>query len=364
MFHPLRVARIERTVGPGGAGDTVALTLAVPPELRPVFRFLPGQHLTIRHITPDGTELRRNYSLCNPAPPPGSAEPGPAELTIGIRRIAEGGFSSYAVTRLTEGDTLEVMPPAGRFTLVPRPGRFAAVTGGSGITPVLSMAASLLAAEPTARFTLLRSDRTAASAMFLTETADLKDRYPGRFQLISALTREDRQAGLAGGRLDAGRLAGLLPRLLPVGEVTGWYLCGPLGLISAARQALAKLDVPGERVHAELFHAEDAPLPPAAPVPGRELARDAEVSATLDGRSGSFPVRDGETLLDAVLRGRPDAPYACKGGVCGTCRARLLSGEVHMDRNYALEPAELDAGYVLACQSHPLTAEVRLDFDA
>ncbi|WP_165986209.1 2Fe-2S iron-sulfur cluster-binding protein [Streptomyces sp. YIM 98790] len=364
MFHPLRVARIESAVDPGDAADAVALTLAVPPELRPAFRFLPGQHLTIRHFTADGTELRRNYSICNPAPRPGPDVPGPAELTIGVRRITEGGFSSYAVTRLTEGETIEVMPPAGRFTLVPRPGRFAAVTGGSGITPVLSMAASLLAAEPTARFTLLRSDRTAASTMFLTETADLKDRYPDRFQLVTALTREEQQAGPATGRLDAGRIAGLLPRLLPVAEVTGWYLCGPIGLITAAREALAKLDVDRERVHTELYHAEDAPLPPAAPAPAQGLARGASVSATLDGRSGTWPVEDDETLLDAVLRGRPDAPYACRGGVCGTCRARLLSGEVHMDRNFALEPEEVDAGYVLACQSHPLTAEVRLDFDA
>ncbi|GAB3119443.1 phenylacetate-CoA oxygenase/reductase subunit PaaK [Streptomyces calidiresistens] len=361
MFHELRVEAVERQ-GP----DAVAVTLAVPEDLRAAFRFLPGQHLTLRHRAEDGTELRRNYSICTPATDPD----GPADLTIGIRRLPGGVFSAHAVERLAVGDTLSVMPPAGRFTLVPKPGRVAAITGGSGITPVLSMASTLLAVEPEARFTLLRSERTAADGMFVEEVAELKDRYPDRFQLVHSLTREDLHAGPASGRLDADRLRTLLPALLPVADVDAWYLCGPPGLIDGARTALGDLEVPRERVRTELYHPDDARDVPTGPVraaaPGGETtgpARGAMLTATLDGRSGGGPVGEGETLLDAVLRGRPDAPYACKGGVCGTCRALLVRGEVRMDRNYALESEELDAGFVLACQSRPLTPEVELDFD-
>jgi ring-1,2-phenylacetyl-CoA epoxidase subunit PaaE len=348
MFHPLTVARVRPAAE--DAEDAVAVTLAVPRALRDAFRHLPGQHLTVRH-----GGLRRTYSICTPA---GGAA---AELTIGVRHLPGGAFSTYATRELAAGDTVEVLPPTGRFTLRPRPGHFAAVTGGSGITPVLSMAATLLAAEPAARFTLLRSDRSAAGAMFLDELAALKDRHPGRCQLLYALTREESAAGLAAGRLDAARLRGLLPGLLPVGEVAGWYLCGPPGLTDAARAALRALGVPRARVHAELFHAGAADPGPAAPGPGTGPAATATV--TLDGRRATWPVAAGETLLAAVLRHRPDAPYACRGGVCGTCRARLTAGRVRMDRAYALQEPERAAGYVLACRSHPLTGHVELDFD-
>ncbi len=257
------------------------------------------------------------------------------------------------------GDELEVMTPAGRFTLDPAPGLYAAVVGGSGITPVLSIVSTLLAREPRARFCLLRSDRTSASTMFLEEVADLKDRYPDRFQLVTALSREEQQAGLPSGRLDEERLTALLPSLLPVERVDGWFLCGPLGLVQGAERALRGLGVPRGRIHEEIFHVDGGT---AAAAPSTAPAHST-VTARLDGRGGTWPVREGESLLDAVLRNRPDAPYACKGGVCGTCRAFLVSGEVRMDRNYALESEETEAGYVLACQSHPVTEKVELDFD-
>jgi ring-1,2-phenylacetyl-CoA epoxidase subunit PaaE len=356
IFHQLTVTRIERLTE-----DAVAVTLDVPDALRAAFRYVPGQHLTFRHRPGDGGELRRNYSICSPATEPD----GPSTLTVGVRGIEGGEFSAHVLNKLAAGDTLEVLPPTGRFTLPPAPGHHAAITGGSGITPVLAMAATVLATEPDARFTLLRCDRSAASTMFLDEAADLKDRYPGRLQLVHAFSREQLQAGLATGRQDADRLTALLPALLgaDLPAVRGWYLCGPLGLIDAARAALRGLGVDRAAVHTELFHAEDAPAPGA----GRSaasVARGAALTARLDGRAGTWPVGDGETLLEAVLRNRADAPYACKGGVCGTCRARLVSGEVQMDRNFALEPEEVEAGYVLACQSHPLTSQVELDFDA
>ncbi|MFI9150892.1 1,2-phenylacetyl-CoA epoxidase subunit PaaE [Streptomyces sp. NPDC053367] len=350
-FHTLRVAAVDRLTD-----DSVALTFAVPPELREAYRYTPGQHLALRRLV-DGVEVRRTYSICAPAPVPG--DDGPRTLRVGVRLVDGGAFSTYALKEVNLGDELEVMTPAGRFTLDPAPGLYAAVVGGSGITPVLSIVSTLLAREPEARFCLIRSDRTAASTMFLEEVADLKDRYPERLQLVTVLSREEQQAGLPSGRLDEERLTGLLPALLKVDEVAGWFLCGPYGLVQGAERALRGLGVPRTRIHEEIFHVDSE----GAPRPQGSTPAHSTVTARLDGRGGTWPVQDGESLLDTVLRNRPDAPYACKGGVCGTCRAFLVSGEVRMDRNFALEPEETEAGYVLACQSHPATEKVELDFD-
>ncbi len=366
-FHPLRVAAVDRLTD-----DAVALTFDVPPELRGLYGYAPGQHIAVRRPRTQGgassasTEVRRTYSLCAPA-----AE-APATLRVGIRGVEGGDFSTYALKELAPGDSVDVLPPTGRFVLEPRHGHFAAVVGGSGITPVLSIAATLLSREPGARFCLIRSDRSTASTMFLEEVADLKDRFPDRFQLVTALSREEQQSGLPTGRLDEERLSMLLPSLLPVSDIDGWYLCGPLGLVEGASRALRGLQVPRGRIHQEIFHVTEAPSGDAATAvasAGRKAAssgasaRTAAVTATLDGRSGCWPMDDGESVLETVLRNRADAPFACKGGVCGTCRVRLVSGEVRMERNYALEPDELDAGYVLACQSHPVTDAVEVDFD-
>ncbi|WP_428953534.1 1,2-phenylacetyl-CoA epoxidase subunit PaaE [Streptomyces sp. cg35] len=350
-FHRLRVTAVDRLTD-----DSVALTFAVPAPLREAYRHAPGQHLALRR-TADGTEIRRTYSICSAAP----ADEAPRTLRVGVRLVDGGAFSTYAHKEIAVGDELEVMTPAGRFTLDPAPGHYAAVVGGSGITPVLSIVTSLLERTPEARFCLIRSDRTTASTMFLEEVADLKDRYADRFQLVTVLSREEQQAGLASGRLDQERLAALLPALLPVDAVAGWFLCGPYGLVQGAERALRGLGVRRERIHEEIFHVDDGPAPDrtaAAAAPTHST-----VTAQLDGRSGTWPVGDGESLLETVLRNRPDAPYACKGGVCGTCRAFLVSGSVRMDRNFALEPEETEAGYVLACQSHPSTEKVELDFD-
>ncbi|MGV9250756.1 2Fe-2S iron-sulfur cluster-binding protein [Streptomyces sp. NPDC003697] len=350
-FHPLPVTAVDRLTD-----DSVALTLAVPPGLREEYRHAPGQHLTLRRVA-DGVEIRRTYSICSPAPAPGGD--GPRTLRVGVRLVDGGAFSTYALKEIDVGDELEVMTPAGRFTLEPAPGLYAAVVGGSGITPVLSIASTLLAREPAARFCLIRSDRTTASTMFLEEVADLKDRHPERLQVVTVLSREEQQAGLPSGRLDQARLTELLPALLPVAEVAGWFLCGPYGLVGQAERALRGLGVTKPRIHQEIFHVDGGTaLAPASTAPANST-----VTVRLDGRGGTWPVQDGETLLETVLRNRPDAPYACKGGVCGTCRAFLVSGEVRMDRNFALEPEETEAGYVLACQSHPRTESVELDFD-
>ncbi|WP_327268961.1 FAD-binding oxidoreductase [Streptomyces sp. NBC_01218] len=364
MFHPLRVAAVERITD-----DAVAVTFDVPAALRETFRHVPGQHLNVRYRV-DGEEIRRSYSLCSPA----VAAPDPPVLRVGIRLVDGGAFSTYALKELAVGDRVEAMAPTGRFTLEPRPGLFAAVVGGSGITPVLSIASTLLAREPLARFCLVRGDRTVASTMFLDEVADLKDRYPDRFHLVTALSREEQAAGLPTGRLDQERLTALLPALLPVADVAGWFLCGPFGLVRGAQRALRALEVDRTRIHQEIFHVAETPDPAAARTAKALDAAaggaavitapaEATLTATLHGRSGSWPVENGDSLLETVLRRRDDAPYACKGGVCGTCRALLVRGEVRMERNYALEPEETEAGFVLACQSHPLTPEVAIDFD-
>lgn len=350
-FHTLPVTAVDRMTD-----DSVALTFTVPPELRAEYRHAPGQHLALRRRV-DGTEIRRTYSICSPAPAPGTD--GPRTLRVGVRLVEGGAFSTYALKEINVGDEVEVMTPAGRFTLEPAPGQHAAIVGGSGITPVLSIVTTLLAREPEARFCLIRSDRTSASTMFLEEVADLKDRFPERFQLVTVLSREEQQAGLPPGRLDRERLTGLLPALLPVDRVVGWFLCGPFGLVQGAERALRGLGVPRDRIHEEIFHMDAG----AAPTPPSSAPAHSAVTVRLDGRGGTWPVRDGESLLDTVLRNRPDAPYACKGGVCGTCRAFLVAGEVRMDRNFALEREETEAGYVLACQSHPAAERVELDFD-
>lgn len=363
-FHRLRVTDVERITD-----DAVALTFAVPAELREAYRFTAGQHVTLRRFMAD-VEIRRTYSLCDRAP----RDEGPARLRVGVRLVEGGEFSTYAIKELVAGHEVDVMTPAGRFGLgtLSAPGtggHFAAVVGGSGITPVLSIAATLLAERPASRFCLVRGDRTAASTMFLDEVADLKDRYPDRFQLVQVLSREEQQAGLPSGRLDQERLAGLLPALLPTARIDAWFLCGPYGLVSGAERALHGLGVERTRIHQEIFHVDDGTTAVEGTAVGGARTADAGalravVHATLDGRSGNWPSRDGESLLETVLRNRADAPYACKGGVCGTCRARLVDGEIRMDRNFALEPEELDAGYVLACQSHPVSEKVELDFDA
>ncbi|MFF3328519.1 2Fe-2S iron-sulfur cluster-binding protein [Streptomyces sp. NPDC002888] len=349
-FHPLPVAAVDRLTD-----DSVALTLTVPPELREEYRHAAGQHLALRRVV-DGREIRRTYSICSPAPAPDGD--GPSTLRVGVRLVEAGSFSTYALKEINVGDELEVMTPAGRFTLDPAPGVYAAIVGGSGITPVLSIVSTLLAREAGTRFCLIRSDRTSASTMFLEEVADLKDRYPDRLQLVTVLSREEQQAGLPSGRLDRERLSGLLPALLPVERVAGWFLCGPFGLVQGAERALRDMGVPRARIHEEIFHVDSV-----APTPSAAAPAHSTVTARLDGRGGTWPVQDGESLLETVLRNRPDAPYACKGGVCGTCRAFLVAGEVRMDRNFALEREETEAGYVLACQSHPVTEKVELDFD-
>jgi ring-1,2-phenylacetyl-CoA epoxidase subunit PaaE len=353
-FHTLRVSAVDRLTD-----DAVAITFDVPPQLRGEYAFTHGQHVTIRWPAGDDSG-RRNYSICS------SAVTG--SLRIAVRRLPGGAFSSYATERLRPGDTLEVMTPTGHFFTDLDPGHathYVAIAAGSGITPILSIIRTVLETEPGSSVTLVYGNRTTGSIMFLEELADLKNRYLARFTFLNVLSREPQEAELLSGRIDRARLEAFLSALLPVGEVGEWFLCGPFAMVTELRQALLDHGADPAHVHLELFHAEGAPVPPPpaaveAPGPGNAST----VTMMLDGRTSVFQLAAaGEPILDAALRVRPDAPYACKGGVCGTCRARLVAGEVRMDSNYALEQSELEADVVLACQSHPVTESVTLDFD-
>lgn len=346
-FVPLPVARVDRLTD-----DSVAVTFAVPDSERDRFRFAPGQHLTVRRQV-GGQDLRRTYSICT------SCIRGP--LRIGVRRVDDGVVSGWLAGTLRAGDVVEVLPPAGRFgpRLDPaRMRRYGLLGAGSGITPLLSIAASVLDVEPGSDVLLVYGNRTQADVMFADELADLKDRYPDRLQVLHVLSREEQESALLSGRIDADRLT----RMHQAGLLDGvqeWFLCGPFGMVTQARQALLDLGADDVDIHVELFHAD--PLPPRPRVRTEQHA--AQVTVLLHGRATTLPVDgDRQTVLDAVLAQRPDAPYACRGGVCGTCRARLVTGQVEMDVNYALEPDELAAGVVLTCQSRPTSPAVRLEF--
>ncbi len=351
VFHPLRVSSVEKLTE-----DAVAVTLEVPDELREEFAFVAGQHLSVRAAAL-GDDVRRSYSICAPA------TGGP--LRIGVKRIPDGVFSSYAAEHLRAGDVLDVMTPSGTFSTPLDPGqakRYAAIAAGSGITPVLSILTTALEIEPDSTAALVYVNRRTSSIMFLEDLEDLKNRYPDRFELIHVLGQEMTEVEMLSGRLDVDRLGLILDTLLPADEVDEWFLCGPLAMTDAVRGVLLDRGVDGAHVHRELFHV-------GAPIVRRRPAADpdapgARVTVTLDGRSLTFVLpRDGMSVLDATLQARSDAPYACKNAVCGTCRAKVTSGQVEMDSNYALEPEELDRGYVLTCQSHPITDRVVVDFD-
>ncbi|MEV0152929.1 1,2-phenylacetyl-CoA epoxidase subunit PaaE [Micromonospora sp. NPDC050686] len=356
VFHPLSVAAVDRLTD-----DAVAITFAVPEELRETFAFSAGQHLTVRRTGADGTDVRRSYSICST--PDDLARHG--RLRIGVREIPGGAFSAFACGALRHGDTVEVLPPLGHFTTVFAPDRarrYGAVVAGSGITPVLSLVATALAVEPASTFTLVYGNRTANTVMFAEELADLKDRYPTRLHLVHVLSREQGESPLLSGRIDAERLTRLLETVVAGDAVQEWFLCGPYAMVVDARAVLAGRGLPESAVRTELFHVDAPPEPVRRP--GDEPGAGAEVTIVLDGRSSTFTMGPDERVLDAALKVRGELPYACKGGVCSTCKARVVVGEVTMARNYALEPDEVAAGYVLTCQSSPTTERLTVDYDA
>lgn len=346
-FHLLRVAEVSRL-----CDDAVAVTFHVPPELAAAYAFRAGQSLTLRRQVA-GRDERRSYSVCAPE----GAAP-----RIGVREVPDGLFSRWLVREVRPGDEIEVGTPTGMFTpgTAKEAGHHVLIAAGSGITPVLSIAATVLR-EPGTEVTLLYGNRRTSTVMFADELADLKDAYPDRFHLVHVLSREPREPELFTGRLDPARLSALFA-LFPA-EVDHWWLCGPWEMIEGARKLLRDNGVPADRVHRELFYVDEQPPPvrhTETPPPGLT----SEVTVVLDGRSTTLSLPRDTPVLDAAQRFRPDLPFACKGGVCGTCRAKVTGGKVDLRRNFALEEAEVDAGYVLTCQSFPVSETLTVDYDA
>ena len=350
VFRRLTVAAVDRL-----CADACAVTFDVPDGLAEEFAFRPGQYLTLRrHV--GSVEERRSYSICAPAGGP---------LRIGVRLVPDGLFSAWLTSQVRPGEEVDVLPPQGSFTPeLDLPAHHCLIAAGSGITPVLSIATSALAADPATRVTLLYGNRRTDTVMFADDLAELKDTYPARLQLVHVLSREPREIDLFSGRLDAARLSALLSAVVPWSRVDHWWLCGPFGMIQDARSVLASFAVPPDRVHAELFYVDEPPpeLVRAEP-PLTTDGATSEVTVILDGRSTTLDLPRSTPILDAAQRVRADLPFACKGGVCGTCRAKVVTGEVHMRRNFALEQAELDAGFALTCQALPLTDTVTVDYD-
>ncbi|TVZ06786.1 phenylacetate-CoA oxygenase/reductase subunit PaaK [Trebonia kvetii] len=344
-FYPLVVVDVEALTD-----DSAAITFAVPGELAQAFAFAPGQSLTLRR----GDE-RRSYSICSPA---GTAP------RIGVREVAGGAVSGWLVRDVRPGDVIEAQVPSGTFTPdLSVAASHVLIAAGSGITPMMSIAASVLAANPASTVTLLYGNRRSGTVMFADEVADLKDAYPARMRIVHVLSREPQEVELHSGRLDRDRLARLLPATVSVPDVDHWWLCGPFGMVTDAMELLRSLGVPGSRLHRELFWVGDEP-PVEATHAEAPTACGATVTAILDGRASTFTLPPGTPVLDGAQQIRPDLPFACKGGVCGTCRARVVSGSAVMRRNYALEDSEVSAGYVLTCQALPSSDEITVDYDA
>jgi ring-1,2-phenylacetyl-CoA epoxidase subunit PaaE len=352
VFHPLKVADITPLTD-----DSVCITFAVPPDLTEAYDFTHGQHLTIRTDLA-GDDVRRSYSICSPA--------GSGRLRIGVKVLPGGHFSGFAAGGLEIGDELEVMTPVGRFNTPLDPTHakhYCAIAAGSGITPIYSIVATTLEREPNSRVTLIYTNRTSRTIMFLEELEDLKNRFGARFHMIHVLTREAQDAELLSGRLDAARLTKINEQLVPVESVDEWFLCGPFDMVHELRDALVEQGADARHIHSELFHVETTP--PVRRTSQADEGEGADVTIRLDGRTSNFRLKGNDvSVLEAALRVRADAPFACKGGVCGTCRAKLVTGTVEMDTNYALEPEEIEKGYVLTCQSHPTSSDVELDYDA
>jgi ring-1,2-phenylacetyl-CoA epoxidase subunit PaaE len=352
-FHALTVSDVTRETG-----DCVAVTFAVPPKLAASYKFRAGQYVTLRRVV-DGTELRRNYSIC--------AAPYEGILRVGIKRVPGGAVSTWANDALKAGDIVDVGTPEGRFApaLDPAASRsYLLIAAGSGITPVISIAKALLREEPGSRVAMIYANKTVDSIVFREEVEDLKNRHMTRFSVAHVLSREKQDTDLLDGRLDRTKLEGFARAFFEPAALHGVYLCGPLDMVETAKATLADLGVKRDAIHTELFAVPGAAKTARPAAAEAKRAGTSRVTVIRDGIRQVFEVPfDGPSIVDAGLARGLEIPHSCKGGVCSTCRCLKRAGEVTMDVNYALEPWELEKGFVLACQSHPASAEIVLDFD-
>ncbi|MEO6362776.1 MAG: 1,2-phenylacetyl-CoA epoxidase subunit PaaE [Caldimonas sp.] len=354
-FHPLRVKSVRPDTD-----EAVIVSFDIPGDLAERFRFTQGQHLTLRRVV-EGVDERRSYSIC--------AGRDDGELRVGVRKVPGGRFSTWVNDSLRAGDTVQVMAPEGRFFVPLDPGsrrHYLGIAGGSGITPILSIMKTVLAAEPRSRFTLIYGNRKQRSTMFMDELADLKDRYLSRLVLQLVFSQEHTDLPLNAGRLTREKVGEFLGTLVDAAGVDHAFVCGPHGVNDEAEAALLAAGLVAEQIHIERFGIPDEGGPGrAAPQPVLDGdAADARIVIVRDGLSREIEFRAEQgNILDAAAAAGLEVPFSCKSGVCCTCRARLLEGQVRMARNFALEKHEVAAGFVLTCQSHPLTARVVLSFD-
>ncbi|KLN56774.1 1,2-phenylacetyl-CoA epoxidase subunit PaaE [Variovorax paradoxus] len=356
LFHPLRVKAVEPDTS-----EAVIVSFEVPPELQQVFGFTQGQYLTLRHDI-DGQDLRRSYSIC--------AGLDDGELRVGVRKVQGGVFSNWINAHLQPGDTVQVMAPQGRFFVPIEPAsarHHLGIAGGSGITPILSIMKTVLAREPLSRFTLIYGNRQLQSTMFKEEIEDLKNRYMTRLALQLVFSDEQTDSPLGRGVMNREKIGEFLNTLVPAASIDHAYICGPFQMNDEAEAALLAAGVPEERIHIERFGVA---LPSASQVgavvhealPGD--AKQARITIVRDGLQREITFTEGQpSILDAASAAGLEVPFSCTSGVCGTCRAKLVEGEVRMERNFALDKNEVAAGFVLTCQAHPLTERVTLSFD-
>ncbi|MDJ0657246.1 MAG: phenylacetate-CoA oxygenase/reductase subunit PaaK [Xanthomonadales bacterium] len=352
QFHSLRVAEVRRETD-----DAVSILFDVPEDLADEFRFVQGQHLTLRKEI-DGQELRRNYSICS------SVDDG--QIRVAVRHLEGGRFSSYANESLQAGDQLDVMPPQGRFFTdldESNEKSYLAIAAGSGITPIASILKTTLEQEPGSSFTLVFGNRAARTIMLRSDINRLKNRFPERLQVIHVLSQEDREVPLFNGRVTADKLAEMEGRLIDFGSFDEVFLCGPQAMIDELRPALAeRFGFDPAHVHFELFGTKD--MAARKETTSADAGPMRKVSIIADRKMIELEVPSaGNSILDAALAAGADLPFACKGGVCCTCRAKLVAGEVSMDVNYALEDHEVEAGFILTCQAHPTSDYVQVDYD-
>ncbi|HEY1092601.1 MAG TPA: 1,2-phenylacetyl-CoA epoxidase subunit PaaE [Burkholderiaceae bacterium] len=351
-FHPLKVREVK-----ADTDEAVIVSFDIPAELQDTFRFSAGQYLTLRSQV-GGQDLRRSYSIC--------AGEDDGVLRVGVRRVEGGAFSSVVHAGLNAGDVIEVFPPQGRFCLpvTTKPRHVLGIAGGSGITPILSIMKTLLEREPQSRFTLIYANRRQASTMFKEEIEDLKNLHLTRLSLFNVFSREHVDSPLLAGRLDAGKLAQIFSAAVPLASVDEAFVCGPFEMNEQADRVLSALGLKPEQIHIERFGTPEMQTGRAAPHEVREGDAQAMVTLIRDGLAREFEFsRHDLSLLDAAARAGIEVPYSCKSGVCSTCRCKLVEGEVRMDKNFALDKAEVAAGFILSCQAHALTPKVVISFD-
>jgi ring-1,2-phenylacetyl-CoA epoxidase subunit PaaE len=354
-FHPLKVKEVKKETS-----DCVSVLFDVPENLKEAFNFTQGQSLTMR-ATINGEEVRRTYSICS--------SPLDHQLKVAIKKVEGGLFSSFANEQLKMNDVLEVMTPIGRFyTTLDAANRknYMAFAAGSGITPLLSIIKTTLATEPDSTFTLVYGNKTRSSIIFFEELEALKNKYINRFNLIHILSREKTDADLNFGRITKDKCSDLFGKLLDVKTVDEFFICGPEDMIFSVKQFLESNGVAEKKIHFELFTTPGQNKATSHKVQGtNEEGPQSNITVKLDGRSFDFsiPLNSDTTILVAAMQQGADVPYACKGGVCCTCKAKLLVGEVKMDVHWGLEQEEIEQGFILTCQSHPITANVTVDFD-